>query len=130
MAKRKSSGAFGGEKFKENNAVREPGTFHKFDDSAKVAKLGTKTKSDGFAMGGAIDEDGIARMPEHPEDKGMKKGGAMKKKHRKDGGSVTGAASTPSLAKRARGGRTLAPFSNVHTPVARQGSSQSGHEGE
>lgn len=100
-AARKRGGAAA---MKETNGKREPGTFKKFDGAATVSKLGTKTTSDGFAKGGPA--------------------------KRKDGGAIDGASSAPTLAKRARGGRTSAPFSNVHAPKMRQGSSSSGHEGE
>jgi hypothetical protein len=48
----------------------------------------------------------------------------------KEGGAISGAGSTPTLAHRARGGRTSAPFSAAGSSSARSGSSTSGHEGE
>jgi hypothetical protein len=91
-------------KFADTNGKREPGTFKKLDKAATMSTLGTKTSSDGFKSGGAT--------------------------KRKDGGAISGAASTPTLAHRARGGRTSAPFSSASSPSARSGSSTSGHEGE
>jgi hypothetical protein len=102
--KRAKGGAFGGAKFKDTDGEKEPGTFRKLDKAAKVSELGTKTSSDGFKRGGAA--------------------------HRKDGGMVGGSAPAPSLAKRARGGRTSAPFSSAGTMSSRTGSSTSGHECE
>jgi hypothetical protein len=132
--RKRGGGAFGGTKLKETNGQQDGGTFKKLDKAATVAKLGTKTSSDGFKRGGAkrasggrTDADGISRDPGSSDDAGRKAGGAVGKKA---GGAISGSASAPSLAQRARGGRTSAPFSSVHTPSARHGSSSSGHEGE
>jgi hypothetical protein len=140
--RKRGGGAFGGAKTKENNGEQEGGTFKKLDKDATVAKLGTKTSSDGFKRGGAkrasggrTDADGINREPGSDDDEGRKAGGAVGKKAggavaKKAGGAISGGASAPSLGQRARGGRTSAPFSTVHAPSARHGSSSSGHEGE
>ncbi len=136
-AKKRASGggAFGGAKFKDVDGTKEMGKFHKIDSAAKAARLGTKTSSDGFARGGAakkaggggIDEDGLARSPSDADDAGRKRGGSAKKA----GGAVAGAKAAPSLAKRARGGRTgNQPFSGATSMTDRAGSANSGHEGE
>lgn len=72
-----------------------------FDKAATASKLGLKTKSSGFAAGGSA---------------------------RKAGGSVPGEGDEPM--KRARGGRTSAPFSAGQTNTSRGGKSSSGHECE
>jgi hypothetical protein len=99
----KGGGAFGGKGFKDADGEREPGAFHKLDKAAPTTKAGSKTSSGGFAKGGTA---------------------------KAEGGAIAGAASAPSLAKRARGGRTGQPFSGANSMTDRVGSSSSGHEGE
>lgn len=72
-----------------------------FDKAATASKLAMKKKSSGFSGGGTA---------------------------RKDGGSVPGEGDEPM--KRARGGRTSAPFSSGQTNNSRGGKSSSGHECE
>ncbi len=116
MKKRAKGGAFGGPETQENNGEQEGGKPRMIDPAAKAAKLAKKTTGEGFARGGATDEDGIARKPAHKEDKG-----------RKDGGRIDGEKSMGNLAKRARGGGV---FSAAGKTSDRDAKSESGHEGE
>jgi hypothetical protein len=93
---------------------RAPGKINTVSGKKTVLALGKKTSSGGFANGGAT--------------VGKKAGGAVPA--RKEGGAISGAASTPSLAKRARGGAAKAPFSSAGSTQDREGSGKSGHEGE
>lgn len=83
--------------------TREGGHLRVFTPNSKVAEAGQKTKSEGFARGGA---------------------------KRAAGGAIAGSAPAGRGDRRARGGRTGSPFSAARSMSERDGSSSSGHEGE
>lgn len=94
---------------------------------ASVKSEAAKTSSSGFARGGAMKAKTEAEDKQEDASEERKRGGYVKKK---EGGAIAGAGAAPSLAKRARGGRTSAPFSSARSMTDRAGSSSSGHECE
>lgn len=85
-----------------------------------IKSLAHETSGGGFARGGKIDD------AEKEDEEPRKRGGAAKK----EGGPMGGEKSPERADRRARGGRTSAPFSSAGSTTDREGSRNAGHEGE
>jgi hypothetical protein len=94
---------------------------------ASVKEEAKKTSSGGFARGGAMKAKTDVETKEEEDSEERKRGGRTKKR---EGGKVEGEGAMPRADRRARGGRTSAPFSSARNMSERAGSSSSGHEGE
>jgi hypothetical protein len=93
---------------------------------ASVKAEGKKTSSEGFKRGGALKAKTEAEDKQEDESEERKRGGRTKK----EGGKVEGEKPMERADRRARGGRTSAPFSSAGHMTARADSSGSGHECE
>lgn len=94
---------------------------------ASVKAEGKKTSSEGFKRGGALKAKTEAEDKQEDESEERKRGGRTPKK---EGGKVEGEKPMERADRRARGGRTSAPFSSARNMTERAGSSSSGHECE